>query len=34
MKFFIKLFAVVTDRLTELQLGRGLKLKIHILHLS
>ena len=34
MKFFIKLFMVVTDRLSEFQLGRGLKLKIHILHLS
>ena len=34
MKFFIKLFALVTDRLSELQLGRVLKPKIHILYLS
>ena len=34
MKFFIKLFAVVTNRLSELQMGWGLKLKIHILHFS
>ena len=34
MKFFIKLFVVVTDRLTELHLGRGLKLYINIINLS